>query len=36
MIASNVHYSGMRFFQTIMEQGIWEGSAQVKITFVSR
>lgn len=36
MIASNVHYSGMRFFRTIMEQGIWEGSAQVKITFVSR
>lgn len=36
MIASNVHYSGMRFFQTIMKQGIWEGSAQVKITFVSR
>ena len=36
MIASNVHYSGMRFFQTIMEQGIWEGSVQVKINFVSR
>lgn len=30
------HFSGMKFFQSVMQQGVWEGTAKVKITFVSR